>query len=83
MELGKKCYPNGCLSEKVKCTHPKFTLSQEAKNRLAEKEHDVYEKWRARTGKIKYMDNSYNENPYYDDNLDLDQQSIEFWNNIG
>lgn len=35
-------------------------------------------------GSLQYDDDtpSVYDNPYYNDNLDMDQQSIEFWNSI-
>lgn len=29
-----------------------------------------------------YYDDSAYDNPYYNDNLDIDQQSIDFWDNL-
>ena len=44
-------------------------------NRYVEKEYNDYDSWEDNTPSIY-------DNPYYNDNLDMDQQSIEFWNSL-
>ncbi len=80
-------YITGDMVTTLSANHPKLYFGDEVFKALKKKEEIMAEVNRKAVD-VRYIDSSTDyphasENEYYNDNLDMDQQSMEFWNEIG